>query len=230
MEGSPLPATPSTAATTLAGALGTFLTRRNAQALVVWCVVAVGARIAVGGWTVVDLAVVAVLVALQPIGEWVVHRVLMRGPAGGRGRVPATPLSREHEAHHEDHEVEHFMPLPVVAVVAVAVTAACWAILPTVGLALTAAAVLALELLAYVVVHFLLHADHEPAGRWLGGQRRRHLAHHRVDHTRDLGVVTPFADLLLGTVGGGHGAGPTAAGPAPRATRRAAATARRSDR
>lgn len=177
-----------------------FLSRTNAQMLVAWVVVATLWRASLGRWSWADLLVVVVLLAAQPFGEWFVHRYLMhRGRVQFVGRQISLPLRDEHSRHHGDPHVEHFMPIAIVLAVAASTTALAIGIAPTTELAATAAVVLAAELLAYVWVHYLLHADYRPRTRWFREQRRTHLRHHDGRDDVGFGVVTPIADIVMRT-------------------------------
>lgn len=176
-----------------------FVRQGNAALLIGWLALALSIRIALGGWSWADLVLAGVLLALQPFGEWTVHRFAMHGRARSLGgRSVSTPLRDEHLAHHRSPADLHFMPAPVVLAVALGVSAAVWVVAPTPQLAATAIVVLSFELLAYVWTHVLLHSEH-PGGRWLASRRRDHAYHHDVDHHRCFGVVTPIADAILGT-------------------------------
>lgn len=177
-----------------------FVVRPNALVLMAWVVAATAWRLSLGQWSWRDLAAASTLLAAQPFGEWFVHRYLMhRGQLHIGGHHLSLPLHDEHAKHHRDPSVEHFMPMPIVVAVAAATTFLATVVIPSRPVAATVVVVLATELLAYVWVHYLLHADHEPTSRWFRAQRTAHLRHHATREDRDYGVITPIADIVLRT-------------------------------
>jgi hypothetical protein len=163
---------------------------------------AFAARVALGGWSLWDLAPVAAIALFWPVLEWLIHVFILHakpiqlGRFTFDGRVP-----RKHRAHHRDpwnaeivfipfHSFSYALPL---------VAALCFALTPTPQLALTALAVFLLLALHYEVVHFLIHTRVEPRGAYYRRLWRNHRLHHFKSEHHWFGVTRLAADRALRT-------------------------------
>src|SRR5690242_12453062 len=87
----------------LRAAFGIFRGQANPRVIAAMLVAALGVRLALGGWSVGDLLVVAAILALEPFTEWVTHvTVLHLRPVNVRGRSVELHIARRHRLHHMD--------------------------------------------------------------------------------------------------------------------------------
>ncbi len=139
------------------------------------------ARLVVGDWRWTDALVPAVMVALFPFVEWVVHVFVLHWRPRRLGPVELDSLlARKHREHHADpRDIPLvFIPWQVLArlipvYVAVAVVA-----FPRLGLGLTALAWLGVLGLFYEWTHYLIHSDYKPRSRAYRAVWRNHRLHH----------------------------------------------------
>ncbi len=179
-------------------------------------VAAVGARLVVAAsgrapFGRYDLAAVAVVVALVPFVEWLVHRFVLHIRPRSIGRFLVDPGigHREHHANPSSvnwvvlRGVDAGVFLVINAGVAVAVVGGpLWLVggRPVLGPALTAVTAAALALAHYEWSHFLFHTAYRPRS----ARYRRLKANHRRHHWRDehawLGITSNLADRVLRTL------------------------------
>ena len=75
--------------------------QRSVQVIALFAVAAVVYRISLGDWSTADLIAPAIVLALEPITEWVIHVfVLHFRPKKLLGRTFDPLVSRKHRAHH----------------------------------------------------------------------------------------------------------------------------------
>lgn len=154
-----------------------------------------------GRWAWGQLAVVAVLVAVQPFVEWLIHVYLLHAKPRRIGSKTFDPYAaRKHRAHHaspRDLEIL-FMPLRGHLVGAFVAAGLC-VLLPTWSVRLALLVAISMQSLLYEWVHFLVHTDYKPKGRTY----RRLYVGHRLHHYRNenywFGVSRRFADTVLHT-------------------------------
>lgn len=197
---------------TIAHAFREFRGKRSPRILAAGIALALGARLAVGGWSWRDAALAALIVALHPFAEWAIHvHLLHMPPFRWRGREVYLVTARSHWAHHRepaDLGMILLGPWEAVALLALAV--------PLV-VGLTALALLALpgplpgpallsELLtgyllvgAYEWTHFLIHTAHRPRSRLYRAIWHGHRLHHFKNEHYWHGITSTVADRLLGT-------------------------------
>ncbi len=164
---------------------------------------AVAWQLAEGGWEGADLWAPAVLVALFPLLEWVVHVFVLHWRPRRVGRLTLdTELARDHRRHHADPRDVPLVVIPwrsLLSVIAGYTTAALLAF-PRLGQALTFIAAVAAVGLAYEWTHYLVHSDHRPRSRLYKAVWRNHRLHHyRNEHYWFTVTTSGTADRLLGT-------------------------------
>jgi hypothetical protein len=163
---------------------------------------ALGARIAVGGWSWRDLLVVAVILGLEPFTEWAIHvYVLHSRPRKIAGRTLDLHAAKEHRAHHRNPgDVDTaFVPIPdLVSLVGIAALIA-WLLTRSTGLFLTAMVTSMAMLLTYEWTHYLIHTSYRPRHRYYRYIWRAHRLHHYKNEHYWMGVTVHLADHLLGT-------------------------------
>lgn len=186
---------------TLPEAARVFLRHASPRILVAASVASLVAVAAHGRWAWGQLAVIAVLVAVQPFVEWLIHVYLLHAKPRRIGPWTFDPYAaRKHRAHHaspRDLEIL-FMPLRG-HLVGAFITAGLCALLPTWSLRLALLLAISGQSLVYEWVHFLVHTDYKPRSR----AYRRLYVGHRLHHYRNenywFGVSRRFADTVLHT-------------------------------
>lgn len=187
---------------TLAGAATIFTRRTSPRAIVGLLGVFVVARVLLGGVSLWDLGLVAAIVALHPLTEWVIHVGILHWRPRTLGPLQLdTHLSSEHRNHHtRPHDEAHwFIPLRSGLTGLVLFATVGWLVLPTIGLVVTLLIVVQLIGLTYEWTHYLCHTSYRPRGRIY----RRIWRHHRLHHFKNehywMGVTMHLGDVLLGT-------------------------------
>jgi hypothetical protein len=184
-------------------ALPVFVRHPSPRILLAALGTALGLRIAVGGWSWFDLVPPALLLALWPLQEWLIHVVVLHWkPRRLFGRSWDFAVPRKHRAHHAAptdlalvfiplHSYVYSLPLLVLLGFALA---------PSTPLALTGiAAYLALSL-HYEWVHFLVHTRWRPRTAAYRALWLHHRLHHYKNEGYWFGVTRRRADRWLGTL------------------------------
>jgi hypothetical protein len=187
---------------TLRGGFGVFRGQVNARMIAAALVVALVVRVALGGWRIGDAVAAAVILALEPFTEWIVHvTVLHLRPFTVRGRTFDPIVSRRHRAHHRDPKVIRLVLIPrgVLARLLVFAFPLYWLIAPTLREALTATVTGYAMLLAYEWTHFLIHSTYVPRSRYYRYIWRAHRLHHFKNEKYWFGVTVHLADHVLRT-------------------------------
>lgn len=185
---------------TVPAAARLFLRHSSPRILLVASALVVGARLAVGGWSTTDAIVAAVLVAMQPFTEWLIHvYVLHVNPRGRMTRALDRAAGLAHRLHHQDpYDLRWQFIHPWVTAGGLVVDAAVVAAFRTPS-AVTGVMVAILLTTMYEWIHFLIHTD-VPARRWPYKQlHRAHRLHHYRNEAFWLGVTTHLGDRVLGT-------------------------------
>jgi hypothetical protein len=193
-------------------ALGQILRRPSLWLIAVVLLGALGARVALGGWTWHDAAVPALLLAVYPFGEWAIHVYLLHlPPFCWRGRTVELVTAAGHRRHHERPnnlrvvllEWPDVAGLLLLAVPLVAL--ALGGLIAAVGGGFEARALLSAEALGallvglYEWVHFLIHTAHQPRSRLYRAVWRAHRLHHFKNEHYWHGITSTVADHVLGT-------------------------------
>jgi sterol desaturase/sphingolipid hydroxylase (fatty acid hydroxylase superfamily) len=187
-----------------------FLRFGSPRLLVGAIAITLAARLAIGEWSWLDLAVAGSLVALQPFHEWLIHvgllhaRPLRLGPL-----VVDLPSARIHRAHHRDPTVLRTVLLPVsgIPIILALIAGALWLLtwpLVLVGghhlpLFLSTALCGAVLVAVYEWSHFLIHSPYRPRSRYYKAIWRSHRLHHFKNEHYWFGVSSDAADRVLGT-------------------------------
>ncbi|MCB0917674.1 MAG: sterol desaturase family protein [Actinobacteria bacterium] len=188
--------------TTLRQAAVVWVSMPSVQLFLTAWLVALVARVWVGGYTWWDLVIVAVMVGFQPMTEWLIHTyVLHARPRRIGKREYSTLLAREHYRHHADpKELETiFIPLPV----AVGMVTLPWLLLLIpgwyAGLVLTGILTGLTLATVYEWTHYLIHTPYKPRHALYRGIRRGHVLHHYRNENYWMGVTNHLADRVLHT-------------------------------
>ncbi len=190
------------AATTLAEEARFFWSHRNARLISAAFLTAVAVRVSLADWRLSDLAVVAVLIALEPFVEWMIHVFILHfKPRTIFGREIDPLVARKHRAHHSDpRKVEWiFVPMPVLTRAVPVILLIYILVLPTFRLGVTASATGLGILLTYEWTHYLIHSRYQPRSRLYRYIWRAHRLHHFKNEKYWFGVTVHTADHILGT-------------------------------
>jgi hypothetical protein len=186
----------------LAQAAANFLRYPTARIIGPVAVVATVARLIVGGWGWWDLAIPAIILALEPFTEWTTHVFLLHFRPRRVLGVRIDPLAaRKHRAHHADPRniALVFIPLQILVVSLAVAVAGFWLLLPTPQLAFTTMATSFWMLLTYEWTHYLIHSPYRPRTRFYRYVWRAHRLHHFRNERYWFGVTVHVADHLLRT-------------------------------
>lgn len=183
-----------------------FLRHPSPRILLCALAAALALRAFVGGFGVSDLLPPALLLALWPLQEWLIHVVVLHWkPLRLLGRTLDFPVPIEHRAHHAapDDLSRVFIPLHSYLYSLPGVAALWLAAMPRPGLALSGICAHLALTLHYEWVHYLVHTRWRP--RWR--PYRALWQHHRLHHYRNehywFGVTRRGGDRLLGTLPAG---------------------------
>jgi Fatty acid hydroxylase superfamily len=194
--------TPPEGKTTLGDEARFFWSHRNARLITAGVLVALVARLILGGWTKWDAVVVAAMIAAEPFVEWMIHVFILHfKPRTIFGREIDPLIARKHRAHHSDpRKVEWiFVPLPVLTR-AIPVTLLLYILLfPTLRLGVMASFTGLSILLTYEWTHYLIHSRYTPQSRLYRYVWRAHRLHHYKNEKYWFGVTMHAADHVLGT-------------------------------
>lgn len=187
---------------TLDAALRYFVGRASPRILIAALLAAATARLAIGGWTLWDLVPIAILVAVWPLQEWLIHvHILHFRPFMFAGRKIDFTVPRSHRRHHRDPGNLDILFIPLSSYVfTLPLTLVIWfGLAPTPQLALTGLTFQYLFSLNYEWVHFLVHSRVVPKSSLYRRLWRNHRLHHFKNEHYWMGVSRIGADRLLGT-------------------------------
>jgi hypothetical protein len=160
-------------------------------------------RLWLGGFTWWDLAVVPLILALEPFVEWLIHVYILHfKPKHFLGRVLDLQVAQFHRAHHRDPwklDVV-FIPRRAGYVGLVLLMAGWYSVMPTLPLFTTAVLGSVLMAFAYEWIHYLTHTAYRPRTRLYRHLWRLHRLHHFKNEHYWQGVTTHLADRVLGTL------------------------------
>jgi len=197
-------------------ALPVFLAHGSPRVLLGALAAALAGRIALGEPSPADLVPPAVLLAVWPLQEWLIHVGILHFRPRRLGRFALDfRVPRSHRAHHADPSdlALVFIPIHSFAYSLPLLVGLCVALTPTPRLALTALAAYLALALHYEWVHFLVHTRVWPRTRAYQRLWRNHRLHHFKNERYWFGVTRLGGDRLLGT-------GPDPRGVATSATAR----------
>lgn len=164
---------------------------------------AVIARIVVGDWQPTDLLVPAVMLAMFPVLEWIVHVTVLHWRPRRLGPIALdSELARKHREHHVDpRDIPLiFIPTKTLSVLVVVLVALALFAFPRLGLGLTFLITITLLGLGYEWTHYLVHTDYKPKGSLYRAVWRNHRHHHyKNEHYWFTVTSSGTADRLFGT-------------------------------
>jgi sterol desaturase/sphingolipid hydroxylase (fatty acid hydroxylase superfamily) len=172
--------------------------------------IALAARVAVGGWSWLDLAVAASLVAFQPFSEWLIHVGLLHSKPRKLGPLtidlPTAQLHRWHHRHPKNLQTV-LIPWYGIAAFLPMIAGTMWLLTwPWVlaggdhsALFLTATLCGYTLLATYEWCHFIIHTPYRPKTRYYRSIWRTHRLHHFKNEHFWFGVSSDVGDRVLGT-------------------------------
>ena len=188
---------------TLADAVREFSTHPSPWMIVATLTAALAARVVVGDWQLTDALVPAVMLALFPFFEWLVHVVVLHWRPRRLGGVTVDSLlARKHREHHGDPREVSLVFIPWQALTWILPVAGAVAVLafPRTGLGLTFLVCLGALGLGYEWCHYLIHSDYKPKTRFYRAIWRNHRQHHfKNEHYWFTVTSSGTADRVLGT-------------------------------
>lgn len=186
---------------TIGDAASLFFRQGSPIAITVTLLAAAVGRLYVGSYTWWDLLPPAVVLAAQPLTEWLIHVFLLHFRPKSIGGYKVDPLvSRKHRAHHADPKDLELVFIPGPALVGLLGGVALLFLVPfslPVGLSgLVGAYAMTLT---YEWIHYLIHSSYRPRHRLYRYVWRAHRNHHYRNENYWFGVTVHLADHLLGT-------------------------------
>ena len=164
---------------------------------------ALGWRIAEGDWRLTDLWGPAILVAMFPVMEWVIHVFILHWrPRKIAGVKIDSELARDHRRHHSDPRDIPLVFIPWRSLVFVILGYYSISLLafPRLGQGLSFMLALATLGLLYEWTHYLIHSDYRPRSRAYKAVWRNHRLHHyKNEHYWFTVTTTATADRLFRT-------------------------------
>ena len=183
-------------------AVAIFTRRSSPRFLAAGLLAFIVARVIVGGLTQWDAVLVAAVLTLHPLTEWVIHVGILHWRPRQLGPLTVDMhLSSEHRNHHEaPHDERHwFIPVRSLVTAMGIFMGVGWLVLPTVELWLTMMVISAAIGLTYEWTHYLCHTSYRPRG-WVF---KRIWRHHRLHHFKNehywMGVTMHLGDRILRT-------------------------------
>jgi hypothetical protein len=166
-------------------------------------VVSVIARVIEGNWHGTDALVPAIMLAVFPVYEWLVHVFILHWRPRRVGPVTIDSLlARKHRAHHRDPRDVPLIFIPWQALIWVIVSTVVIGVFafPRLGLGLTFIVLSSGIGLVYEWIHYLVHTDYRPKTRLYRAVWTNHRMHHyKNEHYWFTVTTSGTADRLLGT-------------------------------
>ena len=162
-----------------------------------------GLRLWLGNFSVWDLAVFPLILALQPFAEWLIHVYILHfKPKRLLGRVFDFQVAQFHRAHHRDpwHLEDVFIPRRAGFLGLVLLAIGWYLLMPTTELAATALLDSVFMAFVYEWIHYLTHTAYRPRTRLYRNLWRLHRLHHFKNEHYWQGVTNHFGDRILGTM------------------------------
>lgn len=188
---------------TLGDAALIFTRRTSPRVIASVLVAAVVARVALGGLSGWDALLVAAVVALQPMTEWVIHVGILHWRPRRLGRLTIdSHLSSEHRNHHvRPHDERHwFIPVRSGLAGLALIAPVAWLLLPSTGLVLSLIIAINAIALSYEWTHYLCHTSYRPKRSVYKRIWRYHRLHHFKNEHYWMGVTMHLGDRILGTL------------------------------
>ncbi|MFF0532146.1 sterol desaturase family protein [Nocardia amikacinitolerans] len=188
---------------TLGDAFREFLRHPSPWMIGTALVLALIARILVGGWQLSDALLPVVMLAVFPAFEWVVHVMVLHWRPKRIGPIALdSELARKHRQHHVDPRNIPliFIPTRSLVFVIVALLAITAFAFPRLGLGLTFLLTITVLGLGYEWTHYLIHTDYKSKSALYKAVWRNHRHHHyKNEHFWFTVTSSGTADRIFGT-------------------------------
>ncbi len=187
---------------TLAAALRVFFSHLSPRILAATVLTALAVRLALGGFGWIDLAPFAVLLAIWPLQEWLIHVFILHyRPVRFAGRTWDFAVPRKHREHHADPWRLDLLFIPThVFSYGLPLHALFWfGVMPTPELACSGLAAYFTLALHYEWVHYLAHVPYTPPLERYRRLIKLHQRHHFKNEHYWYGVTMTSADYWLAT-------------------------------
>lgn len=191
------------ASPTLGQAARAFFTFHSPRSFAVMWPLLVATRVAVGGFTWADLAVLPVIALFQPFAEWLIHVYILHSkPVTIFGRKLDLQIAKFHRAHHRDPWRLDLVFIPRRAGwIGLGILSTVWFLLaPTPQIALSGVLGTVTMAFLYEWTHYLTHTAYRPRGEFYRDLWRYHRLHHFKNEHYWQGVTNHFGDRVLGTM------------------------------
>lgn len=180
----------------------TFFKHPSPVLVTAYAIFAVSARLYFGSFRLWDLAVVAGVVVVWPIQEWLIHVFILHFKERKIfGRTIDPLVAKKHRAHHRDpFRIDLvFIPLHTIPFIW-ATEIGGWMLFSwTTPLAWTGIAIMAVLTVHYEWVHYMVHTRYRPRSWLYGRMWRNHRLHHFMNEHYWYGVTMLSGDRLLST-------------------------------
>jgi hypothetical protein len=188
---------------TLGAAFAEFVRHPSPWMLSTLLVGSVITRLVHGDWRASDAILPAIVLAVFPVYEWIIHVFVLHWKPKRIGRVKIDPLlARKHRLHHADpRDVPLiFIPWQVVIWLVVSTVAISVFAFSRLGLGLTFMVTASALGVIYEWIHFLVHTDYRPVtGPYRAVWNNHRLHHYKNEHYWFTVTTSGTADRLLGT-------------------------------
>ena len=178
-----------------------FWTHWSPRLLAAAALAGLAGRLWLGDFRAVDALIVAAVVALWPMLEWLIHVFILHfKPKTLFGREIDFFNAKKHRAHHRDPWRTEITFIPLRAVITGLVVApALWLLALPTAQAFTGVAIFFLLSLNYEWVHYVCHVRYRPALKYYRRLVDSHRLHHFKSEKHWLGVSMLMGDRIMGT-------------------------------
>jgi hypothetical protein len=188
---------------TLAEAARFFSAKATPRLFIPIILVVAALRVRIGDVSWRDLAVVAGILAVEPLTEWAIHVYVLHFKPRKVGRFTLDlHAAKKHRFHHRNPNDPDtaFVPLGDLVLMGPVVFALLALVTWGDGARLTTAVLTGLVMLVtYEWTHYLIHTAYKPKGRYYRYIWRAHRLHHFKNEHYWMGVTIHLADHVLGT-------------------------------
>ncbi|MCB9558030.1 MAG: sterol desaturase family protein [Deltaproteobacteria bacterium] len=187
---------------TLGGVLRYYFTRPASIVISTMGLLAVALRLYVARFRWTDLAIVAGVLLLWPLLEWVIHVFFLHHRPKKIGRWTIDFFAaQKHRRHHRQPWLLAFVSFPLRPLLwAVPVTFGGWYLAFDLPQALTGFCLMLGILMHFEFVHFLAHTRYQPKNWYFKRTCRNHRLHHVKNERMWQGITSNLGDLILGTL------------------------------
>jgi hypothetical protein len=188
---------------TLGASFAEFLRHPSPWVLGVMVIGSAITRVVHGDWRASDAILPAIMLAVFPVYEWMIHVFILHWKPRRIGPLKIDSiLARKHRLHHADPRQIPLVFIPWQALVWIVPSTVAIAVFGfgRLGLGLTYLVAITSTALTYEWVHFLVHTDYRPVTRAYRAVWNNHRLHHyKNEHYWFTVTTSGTADRLFGT-------------------------------